>query len=96
MTLEQAKGLAREMGRDEETGERLTCNTCGRAAGSPFRVYDEHGKVINGCVDEFHTGHLVTPSESSRWHARPEAKQIRARLKRGQQGKGYGKVVSRG
>jgi len=54
-----------------------TCNTCTRGAASPFRVYDERGRVVEGCVDDFHTGHLVTPSESARWHNRSEAKAIR-------------------
>jgi hypothetical protein len=53
------------------------CNTCGNSAFSPYRVYDEYGKVIEGCVDEIHTGHLVTPSESSFWHTRKEAIKIR-------------------
>jgi hypothetical protein len=66
------------------------CNTCGRDASAPYRVYDARGKCTAGCVDDFHTGHLVTPSESSRWHNRPDAKKIRAALKRGQSGKGYG------
>ena len=45
-----------------------TCRTCTRTLGSPYRVYDERGKVIHGCVDPDHTGHLVTPSESAHWH----------------------------
>lgn len=53
------------------------CPTCGRLAGAPFRSYDDRGRVVHGCVDAFHTGHLVTPSESVRWHGRPEAKEIR-------------------
>lgn len=52
------------------------CNTCGRPASAPFRRYAE-GKIVAGCVDDFHTGHLVTPSASSFWHNRPEAKKIR-------------------
>lgn len=55
-----------------------TCNTCCRPAASPFRVYDERGRVQLGCIDAFHDGHLVVPSESARWHARPEARQHRA------------------
>jgi len=65
------------------------CPICGRAAGSPYRVYDDRGKVIQGCVSDFHTGHLVTPSESARFHARKEAVAIRRRLAKGQSGKGY-------
>lgn len=68
-----------------------TCPTCGNSIYSPFRIYDKHGKVVQGCVDESHTGHLVTPSESARFHNRPEAKKIRAQLAKGRSGKGYGK-----
>jgi hypothetical protein len=57
-----------------------TCPICTRSIYSPYRVYDDRGHVIQGCVDKSHTGHLVTPSESARWHHRPEAKQIRAHL----------------
>lgn len=60
-----------------------TCNICCRPAYSPFRVYDERGKVVMGCVGDAHTGQLITPSESARWHARPEAKKLRARIKKG-------------
>ena len=58
-----------------------TCPICGRKASDPFRQY-EHGKIHYGCVSEFHTGHLVTPSESSFWHNRPEAKRLRASMKK--------------
>lgn len=57
--------------------EMKTCNTCCRPAASPFRVFDDRGKVTMGCVDEFHTDHLTPLSESARWHARPEAKKLR-------------------
>jgi len=63
-----------------------TCPICGRAAGAPYRVYSAEGKVIHGCVDHFHTGHLVTPSASTSWHARPEARKIRAAMKAGRDG----------
>lgn len=66
-----------------------TCNTCTRKSFAPFREYDERGKVIAGCVDEFHTDHLIVPSESSVWHDRKEAKKIRAITKRAQMGFGY-------
>ena len=55
-----------------------TCPTCGRAAHSPFRSHDAAGQIVLGCVDFFHTGHLVTPSASAEWHERPEARKIRA------------------
>ena len=57
------------------------CNTCGQPASAPFRRYDARGAILFGCIDDFHTGHLVTPSASSYWHNRPEAKKLRqARL----------------
>ena len=56
---------------------KATCNTCCRPADHPFRQYDGYGKVINGCVDAFHSGAIVTPSESAWWHGRKEAQKIR-------------------
>ncbi len=53
------------------------CNTCTQPAGAPFRRYAANGTVLYGCIDDFHTGHLVTPSASSYWHNRPEAKKLR-------------------
>ena len=55
------------------------CTTCGRAAGNPSRVYDSDGRVLSGCVDAFHTGHLPGLSETLHWHNRSEAKRIRQR-----------------
>lgn len=55
-----------------------TCPTCCRSIGNPFRVYDRDGSVISGCIDDAHTGQLVTPSESAFWHNRPIAKKLRA------------------
>ena len=54
------------------------CLTCGKPDYNPYRVYDDRGKVRHGCVDACHTGRLVTPSESSRWHHSAQAKRIRA------------------
>jgi len=53
------------------------CPTCGRSAGSPYRRADARGRIVQGCVDKFHTGHLTTPSESARWHGSREARSIR-------------------
>lgn len=58
------------------------CNTCGRKANDPFRSHDQSGKIVHGCIDDIHTGHLVTPSASSAWHNRPAAKQHRAAVKK--------------
>lgn len=60
-----------------------TCNTCGKPANHPFRIWDNSG-IIRGCVDSFHTEALrgvIQPSTS--WHFRSEAKQIRAFVKNG-------------
>jgi hypothetical protein len=59
-----------------------TCNTCCRPAHSPWRVYNENGKVVHGCIDEFHSGHLVTPSANSAWHNRPVAVKLRQQSKK--------------
>lgn len=52
-----------------------TCTTCCRDVGSPARVYDERGRVVQGCIDSSHEGRLI--AESSRWHHRPEALAMR-------------------
>jgi len=78
------------MDREESASSTgIICNTCGRPDYSPYRVYGEWGTVTAGCVDDCHTGRLVTPSESAMWHARPEARRIRAKLAKGRAGKGY-------
>lgn len=58
------------------------CTLCFKDIFVPYRVYSEQGRVIEGCVGEGHTDRLVTPSESSRWHYRSEAKKIRANLRK--------------
>ena len=59
----------------------MNCTTCNRRSNDPYRVFNERGKVIAGCVDECHTGQLITPSESSWWHTKKEAKAIRIATK---------------
>jgi len=49
-----------------------TCNTCNQVASAPWRVWDGD-KIVLGCVDNFHTGHLVVPSASASWHAKGKA-----------------------
>ena len=63
------------------------CPICTRADHSPYRVYDERGHVIQGCVSAFHDGRLQQLSESARWHGRPVAKAIRTALRRAQTGR---------
>lgn len=59
----------------------LTCPACGRFACDPTRVYGATGTVIDGCVDHFHTGHLVVPSASSAWHNKVEAHRVRETMR---------------
>lgn len=66
--------------------DKMTCLVCDRRVDDPYRVYNEHGKVVVGCVDESHSGHLVTPSESAWWHGRKEAKQLRRERREAQGG----------
>ena len=60
----------------------VTCPTCCRAANNPFRVYDDRGRVDIGCVDRFHSDHLIPLTESARWHNRKEAEQTRRSLEK--------------
>ena len=63
---------------DTTTEASPTCNTCGRPKASPFRRYDKHGKVVEGCINAAHNDQLY--GESLRWHMRPEAKKFRASM----------------
>lgn len=58
---------------------RPNCTTCGRPVESPYRRSDASGKVIEGCIDDSHTGHLYGASLA--WHMRPAAKKLRAETK---------------
>jgi len=53
-----------------------SCSTCGRSPGSPYRRVVA-GKIVEGCVDEFHTGHLH--GASLEWHTSRDARAIRRR-----------------
>lgn len=53
-----------------------TCRTCCKPLAAPYRVYDERGRAIQGCVAVDHDGH-IHGYESVRWHNRTEAKAIR-------------------
>ena len=57
------------------------CPICFAPSHSPFRMW-EGDKIIGGCVDDFHTGHLVVPSQSASFHNRTDAKTIRAENKK--------------
>lgn len=54
----------------------IKCPTCGKLAHTPYRRL-VGGEFVEGCVDDFHTGHLVPCSGSSHWHSRKEAQAIR-------------------
>ncbi len=54
----------------------VSCPTCGRNASGPYRRWDQAtGRVVEGCVDAFHTGKLYGESEA--WHSRKVAVAIR-------------------
>jgi hypothetical protein len=60
----------------------VVCPICCRPVGTPYRVYDDHGKVSVGCIDASHTASLAGQvSESARWHFRKVARAMRAELK---------------
>lgn len=54
------------------------CTTCGRPASSPYRR-SVGGKIVEGCIDDVHTGHLY--GSSLEWHNRPSAKEFRKTVK---------------
>lgn len=56
------------------------CKICGRAPGTPYRRQGPCGTIVEGCIDDAHTGHLY--GNSAQWHNRPSAKVHRAAVKR--------------
>jgi hypothetical protein len=58
------------------------CPTCTHSKYNPFRRNDENGQIIYGCIDAFHSGHLMPNSNTSTWHERPFAKKHRAAIKK--------------
>ncbi len=63
----------------------MTCSTCSRPVDAPWRLRSFDGRLVEGCVDAAHDGHLS--GENAAWHNRPEARRLRAnvtrRLRRG-------------
>ncbi len=55
------------------------CNTCVRPVASPYRRKDASGKIVEGCIDPCHEGHIF--GDSLRWHMRPAAKALRKQTK---------------
>ncbi len=58
-----------------------TCPTCCKPSDRPYRSHNSEGKIVQGCVDEFHTDRLIGISASSSWHNSKEAKEIRKSMK---------------
>lgn len=58
-------------------GGHTHCPTCGQTRAAPYRRLVD-GKIVEGCIDASHTGHLVPISASSEWHDRPVARMMRA------------------
>jgi len=71
-------------GMNEQTkngSEEVTCENCCCPAGKPYRWVHE-GKIIEGCISNFHTGHIpATETESLAWHNREWAQAWRAKAK---------------
>lgn len=55
----------------------ITCNTCCKPVSRPYRRIVA-GKIVEGCVDKSHNGHVIASTNSGAWHNRKEAKKIRA------------------
>ena len=59
------------------------CPTCNKSSDAPYREHARPdgsvpgGRVVAGCIDPIHTGHLY--DESLRWHERKEAKELRSK-----------------
>jgi hypothetical protein len=59
------------------TNSSLRCPTCGRPPANPFRIRSSRdGRIIAGCVDAFHGGHL--DGDSLAWHETSLARHWRA------------------
>ena len=61
------------------------CPICNKDADAPYRVYFEQSnenRVLQGCVAEFHTGHLS--GQDLEWHNREDAVRVRKHLGRTQ------------
>lgn len=59
----------------------MKCQTCGCDAGKPYRRAID-GKIVEGCISAFHTGHIPeSQSESIAWHNRESAKAWRRKAK---------------
>jgi hypothetical protein len=61
--------------------QSMTCPTCRRAVGAPYRrvegVLGQGGRIVEGCVDASHAGHLIPGGYNAQWHDREEGRQVR-------------------
>lgn len=64
-----------------ETTKAVVCQNCGCNAGTPYRR-SVGGKIIEGCISAFHTGH-IHPSDTASlaWHNRETAQAWRRKSK---------------
>jgi hypothetical protein len=53
------------------------CPSCCRAATAPYRRI-VRGKIVEGCIDAFHHGHLPATTNTAAWHNRQIARKLRA------------------
>lgn len=57
---------------------KLPCPSCYKPADRPFRDRSPfEAKIFLGCIDAHHHGHLVPMSNSSAWHTRLQAAEMR-------------------
>lgn len=52
------------------------CPTCARPAHDPRTRY-VGGRIVEGCVDAFHYGHVGTANNVAAWYYSPDAREIR-------------------
>lgn len=57
-----------------------TCAICGKLPHQPIRRLVD-GKIVEGCISAFHSGHLAPGSADEAWHNRESAKAFRAKSK---------------
>lgn len=59
----------------------MKCPICGKPVNAPSRRIVD-GRIVEGCIDDSHTGHLTPGTNSHAWHHRKSAKAHRAECKR--------------
>jgi hypothetical protein len=56
------------------------CPTCLRPVNNPYRRIVD-GRIVEGCIDDTHTGRIPAASNTGAWHNRPVAKAHRRAVK---------------